>query len=166
MLKVLFGDDPNANLNVSMFFNNVYEWAWVENDPLIRDVIKSVDKSEIIDGDTVNSPVLGVIPVTRLSTGTKTLILLKNLDVEEFHADLVTMGNNCLPWLLKIAKDKDIFVSHSGYDITFRDIEEPYEILCLNDNSVIRNAKDWCIKNIEFAEVVHNEGTLLNRSKE
>ena len=43
-----------------------------------REVIRKVDKSEVLDKQAIQSPVFGIISPERLSGGTKTLLLMKN----------------------------------------------------------------------------------------
>ena len=77
MLKIFFGDMPEAIYNTEVYFKNVYDDSWITDD-FAREVIKKVDKSEVLDSQAIKSPVLGIISPERLSGGTKTLLLIKS----------------------------------------------------------------------------------------
>ena len=103
MLNVFYGDMPGAILDTSEYFDDVYEDAWITK-PLTKEMIKAVDKSEVIDERTILSPVFGYMSPKRLSGGVKTLILIDNDPEHVYNAS--NCGNNCAKWLLKIAEKK------------------------------------------------------------
>ena len=55
MLNVIFGDMPDAIYNTNIYFNNTYKDSWITK-PLSKEIIKAVDKSEVIDERTIISP--------------------------------------------------------------------------------------------------------------
>ena len=57
MLKIFFGDMPEAIYNTEVYFKNVYDDSWITDD-FAREVIKKVDKSEVLDSQAIKSPVL------------------------------------------------------------------------------------------------------------
>lgn len=77
MLKIIYGDVPSSIYNTSVYFKNTYEPEWLETD-LAKAIIRDVDRSEVLSGECINSPVFGQIPPERLSGGTKTLLLVFN----------------------------------------------------------------------------------------
>jgi hypothetical protein len=101
------------------YFNAYYEPHWLESD-FGRDIIKGVDKSEVISGGRANgggvidSPVLGSIPPKELSTGTRTALLARfwsGCAGKYLPGD--KMGDNVYPYLVRAAKevnDRDILV--------------------------------------------------------
>ena len=91
MLHVFFGDMDNAIYNTAVFFKNDYEDEWIV-DPLVKEMIRDVDQSEVIDSGVIDSPVLGKIPPTGLSGGVKTLILVLFEPQKVFNAS--TCGDN------------------------------------------------------------------------
>ena len=76
MLKVFFGDMPEAIYNTAVFFKNDYEDGWIV-DPFVKDMIADVDSSVVLDNGVIDSPVLGKIPPLALSGGVKTSSLLR-----------------------------------------------------------------------------------------
>ena len=97
MLNIFFGDMPEAIYNTEVYFKNTFQKEWLCDD-FAKRVIKGVDKSEVIDAHLIQSPVLGMIPPTMLSGGTKTLLLIKNKPDMVFNAS--TCGDNCAKYIL------------------------------------------------------------------
>lgn len=92
---------------VSEFFDLFKKKEWFE-DEFVRKVIKGIDKSEVIKGEYIESPVFGGMPPQYLSSGSKALILMK------MQPDLVVYatrcGNNCAPYLIELATERDVTV--------------------------------------------------------
>ena len=108
MLNIFFGDMPEAIYNTEVYFINVYDDDWITDD-FAKEVIKKVDKSEVLDSQAIKSPVLGIISPERLSGGTKTLLLMKNMPDKVFNAS--TCGDNCARFILKLAKERDLTIN-------------------------------------------------------
>lgn len=108
MLNIYFGDMPEAIYNTEVYFKNIYRDEWI-CDEVARNVIKGVDKSEVIDKHLIKSPVLGMIPPVMLSGGTKTLLLIKNCPDQVFNAS--TCGDNCARYIVKLAKEQDVTIN-------------------------------------------------------
>ena len=72
MLNIYFGDMPEAVYNTSVYFNYTYEDEWLTSD-FAKEVIKKIDKSNVLGPHAIESPILGVIPPENLSGGPKTL---------------------------------------------------------------------------------------------
>ena len=109
MLSIFFGNyrDPDYIENPDLFFDNTYEDEWL-TDERSKEMVKDVDRSDLIGPDLVVSPALGSIPVNRLSGGVKTLI---QVDHDPDHVyNVSACGDNCAKWLLKIGEEKDILV--------------------------------------------------------
>ncbi len=138
MLSVFYGDMPEAIYNTSLYFDNTYYDSWLE-DPFAKEMIKSVDKAEVLSGQAVNSKALGVIPTTKISGGLKTLLLVYNQPQKIFN--ISTCGDNCAKWILKIAKkvDRDITVN-LRHIMDFGDGE--FEIRILNNNVIVHNMSE------------------------
>ncbi len=136
MLNIFYGDMPEAIYNTSVYFKNVYEENWI-TDPLAREMIYDIDKSTVLDGAVIDSPVMGKIPPTSLSGGVKTLILIANEPEKVFNAS--TCGDNCAKWLLKLGKEKDITVNLLHL-IDFGD--EEFAVHILNTNQTVHSMKE------------------------
>ena len=144
MLNIFFGDMtekeyPNYVYNTSLYFNNTYLDSWIE-DEFSKRMIKSVDKAVVLSPNAVDSKALGVIPVTQISGGLKTLLLLQHDKDKIFNVS--TCGDNCARWVLEIAKrsDKDLLIN-LRHVMDFGD--KPYEIKIVNNGVVVHNAKEY-----------------------
>ena len=75
MLRVYLGNMEQAIYHPPTYFDNQYEDEWI-TDNLSVEMIKDVDKSEVISSHLIDSPILGPISVKDISGGVKTLILM------------------------------------------------------------------------------------------
>lgn len=131
MVRVWFGDRKNAIYNTSVFFKNRYKDEWI-TDSFARKVIHDVDRSEVIDANCIESPVLGRISPLQLSGGVKALILMKNYPGFIFNAS--NCGDNCAKWILELGRSKN-FTINLFHVMNFG--SEPFEIRVLNDSKLI-----------------------------
>jgi hypothetical protein len=145
MLKVYFGFDNECIRDIDLYFDNVYDDVWFD-DELVKEMVEDVDKSEVVSRQCIESPILGQIPPERLSGGVKALICMYK--EPESYIDLIVCGPNCEKWISKISELSDFRVGMSGYDLTFDNIE--INAYCLNDDSQILNSKDWILKMCKY----------------
>jgi len=136
MLHVYYGDMKDAVFNTSVYFKNDYEDAWIV-DPMVREMIRDVDHSEVLDSGVIDSPVLGKIPPLSLSGGVKTLILIKFEPEVVFNAS--TCGDNCAKWLLKLTEQEDRTVN-LRHLMDFG--KEPFALHILNTDQVVHSMKE------------------------
>ena len=144
MLCIIFGEIPEDMekkyvYNTSMYFDNTYLDNWLTDDLSVK-MIKSVDKAVVLSPNAVDSKALGVIPVTKISGGLKTLLLLRHDDTKIFNAS--TCGDNCAKWILRIAKEskKDIVIN-LRHVMDFGD--KPFEIKILNNGKTGHNIQEY-----------------------
>lgn len=136
MLKVYFGDMPDAIYNTSVYFKNRYRKEWITS-PRTIEMVRDIDSSAVLSNGAIESPVLGIIPPTGLSGGVKTLILIDNLPDMVFNAS--TCGDNCAEWLLRIGREKDVTVN-LRHIMEFGD--GTFEIYVLNNDLRVTNMDD------------------------
>ena len=134
--NIFYGDMPQAIYNTAVYFKNVYEEEWITQ-PLVKEMILDVDKSVVLDGGVIDSPVMGKIPPVSLSGGVKTLILIANEPDKVFNAS--TCGDNCAKWLLKMGNDRDITIN-LRHIMDFGDGE--FCIKILNSGQIVHNMKE------------------------
>ena len=133
MLNVYFGDMPGAIFNTAVYFKNTYRDSWITN-PLSVQMIKDVDKSDVVSESVIESPVLGSITPLALSGGVKTLMLVKFDREHVFNAS--TCGDNCAKWLLKIAENRKVVINlHHVMDFG----KGPFKIKVLNNGKIVKN---------------------------
>ena len=139
MLKIIFGDVPNSIYHPPTYFDNMYEDEWI-TDPLTVEMIKDVDKSDVIGVHLIESPVLGPISTKEISGGVKTLILMAFDNTGKiFNAS--ACGDNCAKWLVELGKRKDLTINlHHLMD--FSSIET-FEALIMNTGKVIHNYGEY-----------------------
>lgn len=108
MLSIYYGDMPGAIYNPAVFFKNTYTDEWI-TDKLSVEMIRDVDKSEVLGPRVIDSPVLGGISPRELSGGVKTLISIYKVPEKIFNAS--ACGDNCAKWILKIGTLQDITIN-------------------------------------------------------
>ncbi len=134
MLSIYLGQMEEAIYYPPAYFNNTYDDGWI-TDPLTVEMIKDVDKSEVIGPHLIESPVLGPISVKEISGGVKTLILMAFDDSGRiFNAS--ACGNNCAKWILEIGKRKDLTIN-LRHIMNFG--KEPFEIKILNNGEMVHD---------------------------
>ncbi len=108
MLSIFYGDMPEAVYDPAVFFKNTYTDEWITN-PLSREMVRDVDRSEVIGPRVIDSPVLGGISPRELSGGVKTLISIYKRPDRIFNAS--ACGDNCAKWILEIDETQDIIIN-------------------------------------------------------
>ena len=143
MLSVYFGEMPEAVYNTSVFFDNQYLDSWLEDD-FAKRVIKGIDKGEILSPSAIKTRALGIIPITKIAGGTKTLLLVKNRPDMVFNAS--TCGNNCARFLLEIGKSQDVTINlHHIMDFGKR----PFTIHIINTDTDVHTMAEFVENAIE-----------------
>ncbi len=117
MLTIHFGSLENEIYHPPTYFDNQYEDEWITT-PLSKEMIRDIDKSEVIGAHLIESPVLGPISTKEISGGVKTLILMAyDASGKIFNAS--SCGDNCAKWIVKIAETKDLrIVLHHVMDFS------------------------------------------------
>lgn len=136
MLNVFYGDMPEVIFSTSVYFKNVYEDEWI-TDLLVRKMIRDIDKSVVIDGGVIDSPVMGKIPPTSLSGSVKTLILMKNEPDKIFNGS--ACGDDCAKWILHLAEMQDLTVN-LRHLMDFG--KETFSIRILNTDQIVHSMKE------------------------
>ena len=108
LLTVHFGDMENVVYNTSVYFNNVYTPDWFE-DPFAQRIIKSIDRGTVLGLNAIETRALGIIPPEKLSSGTKTLLLMHFMPNMVYNAS--NCGDNCSYWILRIAAKQNITIN-------------------------------------------------------
>ncbi len=139
MLKIFYGEMEGAIYNTSLYFKNRFNPQWME-DERTREMIKDIDKSEVLGNGAVSSPVMGVIAPVSLSGGVKTLILIDHIPDKVFNAS--NCGDNCAEWLLKLGKEKDVTIN-LRHIMEFGD--DDFDIEVLNTGETVHNMFDLAV---------------------
>ena len=145
MLNIYFGDMPGAIYYNKVYFDNTYEEEWITDD-FSRKVIKDIDKAEVIGPNCIKHPILGQIPTTHISTGTKSLILMNYTD--KIFNDTMC-GDNCAKWIIDIASRKDLTITlHHIMDFG---INTKFDIKILNSGNIIHNDREYISEATEWS---------------
>ena len=134
MLRVYLGNMEQAIYHPPTYFDNQYEDEWI-TDNLSVEMIKDVDKSEVISSHLIDSPILGPISVKDISGGVKTLILMA-FDSSDKVFNASVCGDNCAKWILRIAKNRDL-TKNLRHIKDFG--KEEFELEILNTGDTVRN---------------------------
>lgn len=144
MLHIYFGDMPDAIYNTNVYFNNTYRDNWITRD-FSREVIRAIDRSDVIDSQTISSPIFGNMSPKRLSGGVKTLILIAYDRTNIFNAS--TCGDNCAEWILKLAASRKITIN-LRHLMDFGEGE--FRIKIRNTGKIVRNMGELVLEAGEF----------------
>lgn len=138
MLSIYLGEMDQAIYHPPTYFDNQYEDEWI-TDRLSVEMIKDVDKSEVVSSRLIDSPVLGPISVKEISGGVKTLILMAfDQSGKVFNAS--ACGDNCARWILEIGKQKDLTIN-LRHIMDFGKGE--FEIKILNTGEIVHNMEQF-----------------------
>ena len=144
MLNIYFGDMPEAIYDTSTFFKHSYKDKWI-TDPLSVEMIRDVDKSDVIGSSLIQSPVLGPISPYQLSGGVKTLILIHKDAGRVFNAS--KCGDNCAKWLLKMAEKKKKVIN-LRHIMNFG--QGDFKIKIINNGKIVSNMRELVLAAGEY----------------
>lgn len=135
MLYITFEEPDNLDRSIDAYFNNRYDPEWF-NDDVVKQIVLDIDHTKIESPNLAVSPVLGSIPVTKISGGAKALILALKTDRLIYGA---ACGNNCSEWLNKIGRLKDVYV-YMSYPMQF---DRGIHAYCPEYKKIIKNQDDF-----------------------
>lgn len=113
MMTVTVIPPEDCLFSASKYFDLNYMDEWF-SEPLVKEMVLGVDKTEVINSNMSISPILGGISNENLSGGVKGLILiLKDPDKRIFSSTI--FGSNCVPWIAKLSGmvDFTLVMEHS-----------------------------------------------------
>ena len=148
MLKIVFGDIENSIFHPPTWFDNRYEDEWI-TDPLSVQMIKDIDKSEVVSPHLIESPDLGPISTKELSGGVKTLMLMA-FDESGKIFNASSCGNNCAKWIVEISRQKDLTINlHHVLD--FSSAGE-FDALMLNTGRIVHGYAEYVDEALRIEE--------------
>ena len=145
MLNIYFGSMEGELRTADGWFDNQLPDEYYTTE-FSKKVIKDVDKSDVLSVNAVDSPILGIIPITGISSGSKGVIVLRYTDKV---VNLVSLGDNCVRSLLSILEEKELTVSSLRF-VDFYKYGYQGDINILNDNSTVSNSLDLFNKYYEY----------------
>lgn len=140
MLNIWVGDYKGENVIefADTVFPDLYEDEWFE-DSFVKDMIRDVDKSEVVGPLLIQSPVLGPIAYSELSGGVKMLILMYELNDYIFNA--TNCGNNCAKWIQRISEKKDLTIKLE-YVMEFKE-DEYFNMKIMQTGEIVHTKEDY-----------------------
>lgn len=142
MLKIHFGIREQTINHIKIEFKNGYNPDWF-NDPLVKEMILDVDKSEVLSPNCIQSPILGQISPRDLSGGVKALIMMLKT---AFPVNASKCGDNCAKWILKIAEIKDLEIDLEHIMIFDKD----FDAVILNDGKEIHDRMSYITEAVNY----------------
>lgn len=125
MLTITFKDLPQEKLlhHPSAAFKHLLMSEWFDSD-LVKQMVKDIDKTEVINCNTLQSPIFGQIPPERLSTGVKGLIMMSCDDTARSYYFISSRyGQNCFKWIFYISTLFDIkLMGNSFFYVPINDL--------------------------------------------
>ncbi len=148
MLRIVFGDIENSIYHPPTFFDNVYSDEWI-TDPFSVEMIRDIDKSEVIGAHVIDSPYIGSISTKELSGGVKTLILMMFDDSGKiFNAS--ACGDNCAKWIYEISKKRDLTINlHHVMDFSACD---DFEAFIVNTDKMVHCYSEYLDESLTIEE--------------
>lgn len=138
MLYFTFVKPDDFIRDVSTYFMHHLDLS-ILNDEFVKEMIKDVDKTEVVSENLLISPVFGPIPPSKLSGGVKALILMYAQDKPVWAT---ACGDNCAKWIVEISKKKDIKIV-LGHRMHF---PEKFEAVCLDNGESVHGDADFAIQ--------------------
>ena len=114
-----------------------YDMNWFKDD-LVKQMVRDIDKCEVVAPRVIESPILGQISPRELSSGVKNLILA--YEFPDYVVDAKWCGHNCAKWFIEIGNRKDITIGL------------PY---------AMRFGMDFTAKIYNSGEIIHSEDEYI-----
>lgn len=95
-----------------IWFEGYKEVSWFD-DPFVREIVQGIDRSTIVQGEFMVSPIFGGTSVDKLSGGCKAVIAMYVQD--EFPVWATLCGDNCAKYIVEVGKRKDTHIVLSHY---------------------------------------------------
>lgn len=148
MLKYTFYKPSDIINTIDSYFNHNYKDEWMD-DPFVKEMVLSIDKTEVVSPTVANSPIFGIMPMSKISGGVKALILMLKTDLLIYAP---ACGDNCTEYMIRIGEMKDCTIYVGNY----MDFPRDFTALCI-DNGEVTNTVDefdmMCLRHFELGEV-------------
>lgn len=144
MLKIDWGLHDDTLIYVDDEFDGTgHDMEWFK-DSFVQEMIRDIDNciynpttEKFIDLNVTENK----FSVNELSTGSKLLILLYKWDYDEIRVYGTLFGDNCTPWLLKIAESRDIIIDLKHF-LNFP--EDKFKAFSIYENREYFDYRDYC----------------------
>ena len=147
MLNFRWGHTKETVRNFHVLFDDYVQNEWL-NHPFVKEMVKAIDKTDIIKDRYIESPIFGAISPRELSGGVKGIILMMFEPEREYYGE--QFGNNCAEWILKVADMHDINMGFRH----FMEFPEPFKLRIVNDGSIITNNFDLIRNKFKYDDLM------------
>ena len=137
--------DDTYRHNPESWFDHQGDNQWITGE-LEKQIIKDIDKSDVIGPNLLIHPHYGAYPPSHLAGGTKALILMNNEPQYYYNGEY--FGENCIPWIQKIAETKDVYI----HPVYYMHLVEPFVAHIINDNSIVTTEDEFFKKYLQFKD--------------
>lgn len=159
MLKIFFGNIYGLEIQPEDWVKyGLSDYNEITTDPVCKEIIKEIDNCDAVSGDLIISPILGGIPLERVSTGCLAVLFMYKYqpkeDIYNGYDSIVNLskcGDNCMHSIGRVGTLRGVVVSSSIFPHVYK-YGYKGKVLVLNDNSVVDNASDLFDKWREFRE--------------
>lgn len=127
-------------------FESVFDTEELTKD-ICKEIIKSIDNSEVVDANFIISPILGSISPSQLSGGSKAVLLALT---EDQMISSLNLGDNCVKPLLKVSELKDVYVQCVSDLYIPNELFFEYQVYSLDKNRLFRDFIDF--SHIQYEE--------------
>lgn len=111
MLKYTFYYPDDMIRDIDAYFDHNYDDKWFD-DPFVREMVEGVDKTKVLSSTAAESPVFGIMPITKISGGVKALILMLKQDRPIWSP---ACGDNCTEYMIQIGDKRDYLIHVNHY---------------------------------------------------
>lgn len=115
MLNIIFGRENASNLILDsrIYFSKNKKPEWFE-DEFVKEFLAAIDKATVLFGEALSDYKGRGISTEMISTGSKTLCTIYFGERDNVYYGS-TMGDNCIPFLMQIAGERDVTIVLEHY---------------------------------------------------
>lgn len=148
MLSIIFGGAfcGECIMDNRIWFRRNKKPEWFEDD-FVKRVIRTIDKAEVLFEEALKDRFGHGMSTDKLSSGSKTLISIYYHPELQFNGSM--MGDNCIPFLMEIARKVDVHIMLEHY-MDLRDEDMPFVLV---DGKPV-TMREYEMKYCEWAEWV------------
>lgn len=139
MLNIYVGKHKDRLEMSSDWFNLFFDRENLLTD-FSKRLIKTIDHCEVFDKNVIIHEIYGGLSPEKLSSGTKSILLLMYNDV---IIDDIFFGDNCIPFLVEAACTKDITICASRLIELQTEKTGHCDVRILNDDSYVDTCTEW-----------------------
>lgn len=149
MLRIRFkvGLFDNEISDVDKVFDACVQKEWLNTD-FAKKVIKDIDNTVHVKDMYLESPFYGAMPPQYLSTGCKNVLLMKFYPKQMIFYG-TKCGDNCVPYILEIAKEKDIDL-HLMHMMYFPEKDQGFEAYVVETDKMIYSYSEFVMEYGEY----------------